>query len=817
MEKQCFIMYQIDTLPVRNCSQNEEIHFNKCNMTGMWDIFDPDIQYACESTYKLVYKVYKNIFCFICNPIRRIYTTDVRTCNSTGSWKPFDQGLHDACQYYNNPDNSLSFLNVFCYLCNRDNTFSNSFVDVNASITYGRKGSVTFYTLQNISDFSLSFYKQYLNDQMKITPVTANDKENQSFTLNLTNTLLKAYAYNPFLPGLCNEELLPLDALDVIKPIMTPCSCPGCLAPYDIPGVKIRNLFQIDQTKTSDEPWDVHYCSDGQLYDKIEKNCRNITCFPGRHLIGGSCDPLFTVTRNIRYNLEVFVRNADSPKQFNGTEKIILRWFENIVRNHSIGITSLVILKTETFSNFPCSLGQSNPNVFTYIAFDVFIESNIYRNDLEQSLLKIAPENSDFEKDNDTFSMEISLASAFSDLLTFVHMAREFRYESKCWKLEENTELLNKYGNYKSTKINRQIVCPQFVFDADQYTIDGYSVLLIKYKIIIHYDIFLIDSNNKIRICVDDFLSFLLNRYIKSSTEYALEITTIVCTCVSLFCLLVTFITYCIFPILRTLPGKNNMCLILSLLIAQTCLQFGTIWTDRILICKAIGIILHVFWLSTFACMNVCSYHMYSVFTTFRPTSSMSENNGLFLRYVCYSYGTPFIIVIINISTQIMLSGGANIGYGGSNCFISDIPQIAAFICPVGLICVINIWLFGFTAYTIYTRPIIRSTANDKQDFYVYIKLFSLTGITWIGQIVDSFIPLSVFSFVVTILTGLQGLFIFLSFVCNKRVYNLFLGMCKYNHSESVRESIRLYSLYEVNGHEKCIKRYPITKTSKIS
>lgn len=477
----------------------------------------------------------------------------------------------------------------------------------------------------------------------------------------------------------------------------------------------------------------------------------------------------------------------------------------------------MVILKTETFSNFPCSLGQSNPNVFTYIAFDVFIESNIYRNDLEQSLLKIIHENTEFEKNNDTFSMEISLASAFSDLLSFVHMAREFKYESKCWKLEENIELLNKYGNYKSTKINRQLFCPQFVFDADQYTIDGYSVLLIKYKIIIHYDIFLIDSNNKIRICVDDFLSFLLNRYIKSSTEYALEITTIVCTCVSLFCLLVTFITYCIFPILRTLPGKNNMCLIFSLLIAQTCLQFGTIWTDRILICKAIGIILHVFWLSTFACMNVCSFHMYSVFTTFRPTSSMSENNGLFLRYVCYSYGTPFIIVIINIAIQIMLSGGANIGYGGSNCFISDIPQIAAFICPVGVICVVNIWLFGFTAYTIYKRPIIQSTANDKQDFYVYIKLFSLTGITWIGQIVDSFIPLSVFSFVVTILTGLQGLFIFLSFVCNKRVYNLFLGMCKHNHSEMVRESIRLYSLYELNGHEKYIKRYPITKPAKIS
>ncbi|CAC5383742.1 MTH [Mytilus coruscus] len=463
--------------------------------------------------------------------------------------------------------------------------------------------------------------------------------------------------------------------IDPCIPIFEPYQCsvlgPGCVAPIDSPGVKIRNLFTIDQTQTSNEPWDAKYCSDGQLYDQIEKNCRNVTCFPGRHFIGGSCDPLFPFTRNIRYNIEVIIKNADSTNLSNGTEQIILRWLENIVRNHSIGITSMVILKSEIFSNFPCLLGQSNPNVFTYIAFDVFIESKVYRNGVEQSLLKIAHKNSAFEKNNDAFSMDISLASAFSDLLRFVHMAREFKNSSQCWKWEENTELLNKYGTYKSIKIQRQIICPQLIFDTDQYKIDGYSVLLTKYKIIIHYDLFFMDSNNKIRICSDNFLSFMSKRYIKSSTEYALEITTVVC--------------------------------------------------------------------------------------------------------------------------------GVNIGYGGSNCFISDIPQIAAFICPVGVICVINIWLFGFTAYKLYTRPIIQSTANDKQDLFVYIKLFSLTGITWIGQIVDSFIPLSVFSFVVTLLTGLQGLFIFLSFVCNKRVINLYWGMCKSNHSEYVPESIRLSSLSKAN------------------
>ncbi|CAC5383743.1 unnamed protein product [Mytilus coruscus] len=161
MEKECIIKYQIDTIPVRNCSQNYKILYNKCNMTGMWDIFDPDIQYACESTYNLNYKVFKNMFCYMCNPIGRINTADVRTCNSTGSWKPFDQGLQDACQYYKNQDNSSSILNVFCYLCNRDNTYYNSFVDATASITDIRKGDITFYYLQNISDFSLPFYKQF--------------------------------------------------------------------------------------------------------------------------------------------------------------------------------------------------------------------------------------------------------------------------------------------------------------------------------------------------------------------------------------------------------------------------------------------------------------------------------------------------------------------------------------------------------------------------------------------------------------------------------------------------------------------------------
>ncbi|XP_052083837.1 probable G-protein coupled receptor Mth-like 4 [Mytilus californianus] len=408
--------------------------------------------------------------------------------------------------------------------------------------------------------------------------------------------------------------------------------------------------------------------------------------------------------------------------------------------------------------------------MITYVAFDLFIKSNINRNDLEQSLLNIA------QKSSDKRSIDIRLASSLPELLNSVLADYDFKNESHCWTFEENRDYLEKYERYASTNIQKQIFCPQLELEFDQFDIDGSSLLITKHNIKIPKDKFLMDSNYKIRVCVDDFSSFLSKKSIKSSTEYALEITTIVCTCVSLFCLLLTFITYSLFPLLRTLPGKNNMCLILSLFIAQACLQFGTIWTNRLFVCATIGVILHVFWLATFACMNVCSYHMYSVFTILKATASSSENTKLFCKYLCYSFGTPLSIVIINIIIHIVLSGGTKIGYGEINCFISGhIPKLAAFICPVAVICVINIWLFGFTAYKIYNRPVIQSTANTKHDFFVYIKLFSLTGITWIGQIIDSFVPLSLFSFVVTILTGLQGLFIFLSFVCNKRVIKLFL------------------------------------------
>jgi hypothetical protein len=63
---------------------------------------------------------------------------------------------------------------------------------------------------------------------------------------------------------------------------------------------------------------------------------------------------------------------------------------------------------------------------------------------------------------------------------------------------------------------------------------------------------------------------------------------------------------------------------------------------------------------------------------------------------------------------------------------------------------------------------------SNQIHFTVYVKLFTITGISWIFQIIDAFIPMSAFSKIVSLLNALQGVFIFISYICNKRVLGLY-------------------------------------------
>ncbi|GFO28759.1 latrophilin-1 [Plakobranchus ocellatus] len=64
--------------------------------------------------------------------------------------------------------------------------------------------------------------------------------------------------------------------------------------------------------------------------------------------------------------------------------------------------------------------------------------------------------------------------------------------------------------------------------------------------------------------------------------------------------------------------------------------------------------------------------------------------------------------------------------------------------------------------------------SKDRQNFLIYIKLSTITVAFWLVLILAEALDVDVLRFIAIVTNGLQGVFIFLSYVGNKRVFNLY-------------------------------------------
>ena len=90
---------------------------------------------------------------------------------------------------------------------------------------------------------------------------------------------------------------------------------------------------------------------------------------------------------------------------------------------------------------------------------------------------------------------------------------------------------------------------------------------------------------------------------------------------------------------------------------------------------------------------------------------------------------------------------------------------------PILVSILINILLFAATIWNIQkvqTMNTYESTLN-RSNVAIYVKLSSLMGLTWIIGFIAEVIQLSWFWYVFTVVNGLQGVFLFVSYVCNER------------------------------------------------
>ena len=224
--------------------------------------------------------------------------------------------------------------------------------------------------------------------------------------------------------------------------------------------------------------------------------------------------------------------------------------------------------------------------------------------------------------------------------------------------------------------------------------------------------------------------------------------------------------------------------------------------------CYLAGMLMHYFYLANFAWSNVMGYDLYRIFVLSASNHKDIDINMRFLKYFIYGWATPLLILFVMVCKQFWLG---TISYGFNHCFISgQIDTLIFFIVPIAVILTSNLLFLLFSICSIrkvdrmcvkylvgeedkslskkVDPPPLRmwhfltkifhnshkhpkrtgclkdTRGSEKKRLTLFLKLFVLTGLTWILGLVSSLQKESFLWYIYIVANSLQGLFIFVSF-----------------------------------------------------
>ncbi|XP_069136322.1 uncharacterized protein [Argopecten irradians] len=694
-------------------------------------------------------------------------------CNVTGNWPVHDPDVAWACEEAtsNSIPEYLQFKNFYCYLCNPENPV----VDV-------------------ISTCNVTGQWQKYNI-------------NHEKACHLFPRIYSYPRYKNIFCEVCNSASVP----EIIGNQGGGVSDEGEKGPHIPAGpfrLTFRSIFSV--AEYDDTPAEMQdRCRKDQLYDYRKDECRNISCFPGKVMNDTNCIPLLSVTNNLRYTMSIEFKGHFNDNQTNALN--FLTSMETGIKRHiykALGTTEFVMDNFHLLSNFPCDsisayVRTGTINMFLYLT--VHIQGYVPRFRTENSLLDNTSDMWIVYVDNDkniSLSAKTSLKAAMTP-----SVIQKASFKETCYLQRFSSHIFVPLNTFRSVYISKILLCRQIELESDEYDINTLQMELRIHSIgkTLPFDKFQRSSHGRVRVCVED-----VDAISDPPTEYvdlALSILTFVCNIVSMICLLLTFIVYLINPTLQSIPGINNMCLVVALFFTQLSFQFGLFASVDSNLCVAIGIILHVLWLTMFGCMVVCSFHMFRVFSGLGRYHAVHSKLKTLKSYITFSFGLPVIIVGLNTTLNLSLSKGQITGYGVDKCFISSrLSFILSFLVPIVTACLSNIVFFSITVYKIRNTPRVDSNQENHRHFGIYVKLFFITGGTWLATVIEAFFPLSIVSYLTTILNGCQGVFIFIGFIMNRRVFLMLKERTKARGSSYIRTSspeVTRSSAFNMNSSSK--------------
>ncbi|XP_028603460.2 cadherin EGF LAG seven-pass G-type receptor 1 isoform X2 [Podarcis muralis] len=250
-----------------------------------------------------------------------------------------------------------------------------------------------------------------------------------------------------------------------------------------------------------------------------------------------------------------------------------------------------------------------------------------------------------------------------------------------------------------------------------------------------------------------------------------LKIITYTTVSISLVALLLTFVLLVLIRTLRSNLHSIHKNLVAALFFSELVFLIGINQTENPFVCTVIAILLHYFYMSTFAWMFVEQLHIYRMLTEVR-----NINFGHMRFYYVMGWGIPAIITGLAVGLDPQ-------GYGNPDfCWLSvHDTLIWSFAGPIVIVVVINVVIFILAVKASCRRQRSRDKTGVVSVLRTAFLLLLLISATWLLGLMAVNSDVMTFHYLFAIFSCLQGLFIFF-FHCifnkevRKHLKNTFTG-----------------------------------------
>ncbi|KAL8566386.1 hypothetical protein ACOMHN_049344 [Nucella lapillus] len=595
--------------------------------------------------------------------------------------------------------------------------------------------------------------------------------------------------------------------------------------------VPLTFLLGLD-SREEEEADSRNRCLPGQWlsWDNI---CRNLSCAAGKilNVANTTCTTAVRMIRGLVYHVDfllvpldkITVQQADMQDALRNLTKATNAKFTNKIRNsvaqffttYEVQYRSesdfwIDIVSIHVFGNITASyrrkrdmveesivknLLQENWDIFYC---DQFIKFALTLSSLDDTLLCEEDVHFYVQSYSEKFELkEVELAGPgyvpksrrllLNELLScpFIELnSSEFTSEYTQWDFatssdtdQNNTELHSQFS-HKWQHCNTS--GHESEFSKSKVTPRGehLSIVLMETKILLkdlHFSwIIRPNKNSSLLVCVKK----LEELYARSGPnaphwQYLLSMTAIP---LSILCLFLILLVYILLPALRTQPGLNTMGTSFTLLLAQFCLLLSSHRLLQGAWCTALGVLVHVFWLSTFCWTTVCSVHMFRAFSSKVECSYGPGSYKVLLANTAVTLLLPGMIVAVVMIVSWHTSGGESLGYSSSSCYLQSSLLVGlALVLPLAIIVTVNIVMYMVTVYHIYTvyrlqTSVSKETDNGFQHVTACLRLSLLTGSSWFLSILAEGLDVDWLRALSIVANGGQGTMLLLSYFTTRRV-----------------------------------------------